>query len=171
MAIKPEKTPEIAPGIRIRFLTPYGHMHMTVVVNLKEDREMEIFAQIGKSAEFISAELEGLCRLASLYLRVGGALADIARQLMGIGSILSFKDQRDKSISLPDSLGRALFAYGVFKKKHGIKIMITEPIAPDGEIDIMQFDPDKPETVFTAIVKEVVEEKLPEADPPKVEPQ
>ena len=160
MSIKPEKTPEISPGVRIRFSTPYGHMHVTIVVNLKEEREIEVFAQIGKSAEFIAAELEGLCRLASLYLRVGGTLTDVIKQLVGIGSMMSlrndFKGEREKTISLPDSLGRALLAYSVFKKKSGVKALMLDSIIPDGEIDLMLFDPAKPETVYLAIVPEPV---------------
>ena len=124
----------------MRGITPYGHIHLTVVVDLATERELEIFAQIGKSAEMVASDMEGLCRLASLYLRSGGSLNDIIKQLVGIGSTISlhkdFKGEREKTHSLPDSLGKALRAYATIKKEHGIREIIAGDVELDPDLDL-----------------------------------
>jgi ribonucleoside-diphosphate reductase alpha chain len=135
--IKPAKAPMTSPAIRIRTITPFGHMHLTIVIDLTTERELEIFAQIGKAGEMVTSELEGLCRLSSLYLRAGGSLSDIIKQLVGIGSMVSlrddFKGEREKTYSIPDSLGKSLAAYADFKKQHGAKAIVLG--------DAQNFDP------------------------------
>ena len=102
---KPPRPPAVMPALRVRFNTPFGHLHVTLVVDVKTGRELEVFALLGRSGEMTAADIEGLCRLASLYLRAGGKLEDIARQLKDIGTNLSSKEER---VSVPDSLGRAV---------------------------------------------------------------
>jgi ribonucleoside-diphosphate reductase alpha chain len=137
---KPIRAPEMAPGVRLRAITPYGHMHLIVVVDLATEHELEIFAQVGKAGEMIASELEGLCRLASLYLRSGGKLQDIIKQLVGIGSTVSvrrnFNGEKDGTCSLPDSLGKVLQAYSHAKKHYGLKKMILEGLPDSPEIDV-----------------------------------
>ena len=108
--ITPVKLPGVMPAVRVRSSTPFGHLHLTVVVDLRAAREVELFAQLGKSGAVTAAELEGICRLASLYLRVGGQLKDIIKQLKGIGSVLdgTVHQEGNEATSVPDSLARSL---------------------------------------------------------------
>jgi ribonucleoside-diphosphate reductase alpha chain len=96
---------------------------------MKSGREVEVFAQLGKCGSLASADIEALCRLSSIYLRAGGKLEDVARQLKGIGSHLQQGDT-DVSASVPDSLGRALAEYLAAKKKHGLKTLVLGEDAP-----------------------------------------
>jgi hypothetical protein len=126
--LKPEKTASFLSALRIRHNTPYGHLHVTIAVDIKAGRELEIFAQIGKSGAPTAAELEGICRLASLHLRSGGSLEAIIKQLSGIGSVLDGLlgegDKDGSSTSVPDSLARALRKYVKARDKHGLKSLI-----------------------------------------------
>ena len=76
---EPLKTPEMLSGIRIRQKTPDGaqsatHMHVVIVVDVKTRREVEVFAQVGKSGGLPASSLEATCRMVSLFLRIGGSL-------------------------------------------------------------------------------------------------
>lgn len=134
------KPHEIATAIRIRIITPYGHLHMSVVVDPVTENELEVFAQIGKSAEPVACEMEALCRATSLYLRSGGKLADMAKQFAGIGSTFSthsdFNGEREKTISIPNSFGKSLLAYCDIKKKYGIKKFLLGEIEHFDDIDV-----------------------------------
>jgi hypothetical protein len=118
------------PAIRVRHASGFGHIHVSVVVDVKADRELEVFAQIGRAGEQTYSDLEGMCRLASLYLRSGGTLCEVTKQLMGIGSNLS-SDKGDK-VSVANSLGEALNKYLNFKTKYGLKALLL------GEVEITE---------------------------------
>jgi ribonucleoside-diphosphate reductase alpha chain len=131
--LKPVKLPVVMPAVRVRSNTPFGHLHLTVVVDLKTEREVELFAQLGRAGAMVSAETEGLCRLASLYLRSGGALKDIVRQLKGIGSVLNSTVGKDgdDATSVPDSLARALEKYTAARDKHGLRALVLGEFEQD----------------------------------------
>jgi ribonucleoside-diphosphate reductase alpha chain len=131
--ITPEKTPELLSAIRVRHKTKFGHIHVTVVVDFKKDQELEIFAQLGRAGDQTYSDLEGMCRLASLFLRSGGSLNLVAKQLLGIGSNISLNGE---TVSVANSLGEALKKYLDFKAKHGLKSLIL------GEVEISQEEPE-----------------------------
>ena len=60
-------------------MTPFGNMHVKIVVDPASKREREIFAQLGKGGDLANSDLEAICRLSSLYLRVGGSLETCSR--------------------------------------------------------------------------------------------
>lgn len=121
---KPKRPPEVMPAIRVRHKSAYGHVHATIVIDPKTGRELEVFSAVGKTGEGAHADLEAMCRLASLYMRAGGSLKDVAKQLTGIGTNLSSKDE---VVSVPDALGRTLNYYLKMKEKYGIeKLMLGE---------------------------------------------
>jgi len=125
--IKPMKTPAMLPAIRIRSKSQFGHLHITIVIDAKADRELEVFAQLGRAGELTYSDIEGMCRLASLYLRAGGLLDDIVHQLIGIGSTLSSDTAK---VSIANSLGEAPNRYLEFKMKFGMKALLF------GEVEI-----------------------------------
>jgi hypothetical protein len=99
-------------------------------------------------------------------LRVNGSLDAIIKQLLGIGSMITLRDDL-KSQSVPDSLARALFAYREYRRKFGLRAMILGEVTTNGDLDVSLIDTAKPESVFTAIR---VEEPQPEAPPAVLEP-
>jgi len=117
---KPVKTPALLSSVRLRQNTPHGNMHVNISVDPKTDRDYEIFAQLGKAGDIMASDLEAMCRLASLYLRIGGSVADIQEQLTGIGSNVSIPTRTGKISSLADGLGHALKNYLTAKQNNGI---------------------------------------------------
>jgi len=95
------------PAVRTQMRTPWGHLHMTIVLDNKGNA-YEIFAQLGKSGDVIHADLEGLCRMASMYLKKGGTIREIIDQWDGIGSVTMMPSEDGKIVSLPDALSKIL---------------------------------------------------------------
>jgi ribonucleoside-diphosphate reductase alpha chain len=125
---KPIKTPPMLPAIRMRQTTPFGHMHIAVTVEPVTEREMEIFAQLGKAGDVVSSDLEAISRMVSLYLRIGGSLEDIIEQLEGIGSHMVIPSKDGKVISLADALGKSLHRYHLAKMTYGLADILTGKI-------------------------------------------
>jgi ribonucleoside-diphosphate reductase alpha chain len=125
---KPIKTPPMLPAVRMRQTTPFGHMHIAVTVEPVFEREMEIFAQLGKAGDVASSDLEAISRMVSLYLRIGGSLEDIIDQLEGIGSHMAIPSKDGKVISLADALGKSLRRYNLAKRTYGLTNILTGKI-------------------------------------------
>ncbi len=115
MNLKPSKLDDIMPGVRIKQQTPFGTMHVKVIFDTETKEEKEIFAQMGKAGELLNSHLEAICRLASIYLRVGGSIQDIIKQLEGIGSSLNIPSN-EKITSIPDALAKAIKKYLNYSK-------------------------------------------------------
>lgn len=138
----PVQLPEVMPAIRVKQYTPFGTMHVKIVVDPTTKREREIFAQLGKAGDVAAADLEGMCRLGSLYLRVNGELGDVVRQLDGIGSRLSVPTKDGRVTSLADGLAKAINKYMRAKELGGIDMLLlgktelsglVRPAGPTGE--------------------------------------
>ena len=77
--------PAAAPGITVEIETAGGTMFVTV--NVDERRQpFEVFLRIGKAGEVEYAHLEGLGRMISYCLRIGGDPRGIIDHLKGITS-------------------------------------------------------------------------------------
>ncbi len=77
--------PAAAPGITVEVETAGGTMFVTV--NVDEHRQpFEVFLRIGKAGEVEYAHLEGLGRMISYCLRIGGDPEGIIDHLKGITS-------------------------------------------------------------------------------------
>ena len=137
--IEPRDIPEIVSGLRIRQMTPFGNMHVKITVDPRTGRELEVFAQLGKGGDLANSDLEAICRLISLWLRAGGSLNHVIRQLKDIGSSLQVPTKEGKIKSLGDGLARALMKYRRAKEKFGLKDLLL------GECDLSLLDkPDAP---------------------------
>jgi len=128
--LEPGVLPEIATGIRVRQLTPFGNMHINITVDPRTERELEVFAQLGKGGDLANSDLEAICRMVSLWLRAGGSLDHVIRQLHSIGSSLQLHTKEGKIMSLGDGLARALHRYVMKKAEVGLRALIL------GETDI-----------------------------------
>jgi len=132
--IEPQDLPEIVSGLRIRQLTPFGNMHVKITVDLRSDRELEVFAQLGKGGDVATSDLEAICRMISLWLRSGGSLRHVIKQLAGIGSSLQIPTRAGRIMSLGDGLATALKKYVRAKERFGLRSLLL------GEIDLAELD-------------------------------
>lgn len=128
--LEPRELPAITSGIRIRQQTPFGNMHIQITVDPREDREMEVFAQLGKGGDLANSDLEAICRMISLWLRAGGRLNHVIKQLSGIGSTLQIPTRDGKIMSLGDGLAKALKRYVRAKERHGLKALLLGEVDP-----------------------------------------
>jgi hypothetical protein len=137
--------PEIVSGLRIRQMTPFGNMHVKITVDPRADRELEVFAQLGKGGDVANSDLEAICRMISLWLRSGGSLHLVIKQLQGIGTSLQIPTRAGRIMSLGDGLACALKKYRRAKERFGLRSLLL------GEIDLAELDnpnpaPHRPET-------------------------
>jgi ribonucleoside-diphosphate reductase alpha chain len=131
--ISPVRLPEIMPSLRVRQMTPFGNMHIKISVDPIKDREMEVFAQLGKGGDVANSDLEAICRMMSLFLRCGGELSMSLKQLEGIGSSLSVPSREGRIMSLADGLAKGLQKYLHAKAHFGLKAILL------GEADTEAF--------------------------------
>ena len=129
--LQPIRLPEIMPSLRIRQMTPFGNMHVKVAVDPAAGSEREVFAQLGKGGDVANSDLEAVCRLLSLWLRVGGRLESALKQLEGIGSSLTVPTKDGRIMSLADGLARALRRYLAAKKTYGLEALLLGRVPPD----------------------------------------
>ncbi len=134
--IEPAALPEILSGLRIRQMTPFGNMHVKITVDPKLNREMEVFAQLGKGGDVANSDLEAICRLISLWLRSGGSLKHVIQQLKDIGSTLQIPTRHGRIMSLGDALARTLIKYQRAKTIFGLKALLL------GEADLSELERD-----------------------------
>ena len=119
--LQPAVLPEIATGVRVRQLTPFGNMHINITLDPRTERELEVFAQLGKGGDLANSDLEAICRMVSLWLRAGGSLDHVIQQLRSIGSSLQVHTKEGKIMSLGDGLARALQRYQQAKVERGLR--------------------------------------------------
>ncbi len=122
--VKPIDMPDIMPAIKIKQMTPFGNMHVKIVVDARSGREREVFAQLGKGGDVANSDLEAICRVVSLYLRVNGSLDDVLNQLSGIGSSLSIPTKDGRVTSLADGLAGAIRKYRMAKEMAGLESLL-----------------------------------------------
>ena len=127
----PVRLPEIMSSLRIRQLTPFGNMHVKVSVDPATGAEREVFAQLGKGGDLANSDLEAICRLISLWLRSGGGIEPVLKQLSGIGSSLTVPTKDGRIMSLADGLAIALRRYLEAKRAHGLEALVLGRVAPD----------------------------------------
>lgn len=132
--IEPLDLPEIVSGLRIRQMTPFGNMHVKITVDPRRNRELEVFSQLGKGGDVANSDLEAICRMISLWLRSGGTLKHVIKQLEGIGSSLQIPTRTGRIMSLGDGLACALKKYMRAKERFGLRSLLL------GEIDLSVLD-------------------------------
>jgi len=123
--VQPMKLPEIIPSVRLRQPTPFGNMHLHISVDPDTGREREVFAQLGKGGDLANSDLEAICRLVSLLLRLDGDIRTVIDQLEGIGSSLSVPSKDGRIKSLGDGLAHALKKYVALKEREGLDVILA----------------------------------------------
>ena len=113
-----KERPETLEGFTTKMKTGMGHLYVTVTEY--EGRPFEVFATIGKSGRSTAAKAEAVGRLVSLALRAGVKVADIVKQLKGIGGEYPVFQQGGLVLSIPDAIARILEKrYMIYKKTDG----------------------------------------------------
>lgn len=130
VTLEPKELPPITSGIRVRQQTPFGNMHIQITVDPRTERELEVFAQLGKGGDIANSDLEAICRIISLWLRAGGTLMHVIKQLSGIGSHLQIPTRDGKIMSLGDGLAQALKRFTKAKERHGLRALLLGEIDP-----------------------------------------
>ena len=112
---------EMLPATRTRIKTQFGNLHVTIVRDTQNDKEIEVFAQLGKAGDLIAADIEAICRLSSKLLRLGCTLDDVIDQLEYIGTTHIMPSEYGKITSMPDALAKAMKKYNNHKKDVDLK--------------------------------------------------
>jgi len=130
-----KKTPEAARGIRLRKACDVGRVYTSVFFE-EGDGPVEVFVNLGKSGGYMAGSAEVTGRLASLALKYGATLEEVADELVGIscgqrvgfgnGTVLSMFDAVGKSL-LEISQGEQLDLF------EGEKTKIEMPKVKNGE--------------------------------------
>ena len=108
--IKPRKRPKRLHGVTYEIQTGCGSLYVTI----NEDENglpFEIFARLGKAGGCASAQTEGLGRSASLILRCGIDPREIVKHYKGISCDRPIGIGKNKVLSCPDAIGKALELY------------------------------------------------------------
>jgi ribonucleoside-diphosphate reductase alpha chain len=129
--IKPVRLPEMIPAVRVRQITPFGNMHVKISVDPQQDREMEVFAQLGKGGDVANSDLEAICRMISLFLRCGGEMKLALGQLEGIGSSLTVPSRDGRIMSLADGLAKSLKRYMEVKQRFGLHALLLGEVSAE----------------------------------------
>jgi ribonucleoside-diphosphate reductase alpha chain len=99
--------PQVMHGVTYQLKTAYGHLYITINED-ETSRPFEVFASLGKTGGFFSAQTEAITRMISLALRSNVAPEEVIDQLKGIrGPDVSFSDG-EMIYSLPDAIGKIL---------------------------------------------------------------
>lgn len=121
--IAPRERPTVLSGTTYKLNTAYGHLYVTI----NEDAlgPFEVFASLGKTGGFFSAQTEAITRMISLALRSNIAVEEIVSQIKGIrGPDVTFAEG-EMIYSLPDAIGKIL-------EKHSKRGQKTLPLSKGG---------------------------------------
>ncbi len=108
--------PQVLRGETFKITSPMGKSYVTINRNGGQE-PFEVFINTGKAGSEIFAVSEAIGRLISYNLRLASSvpprerLAEIARQLAGIGGSRAMGFGPNRVLSLPDAVGRALSDY------------------------------------------------------------
>jgi ribonucleoside-diphosphate reductase alpha chain len=119
-----KKTPDAARGIRLRKACDVGKVYTSVFFE-EGNGPVEVFVTLGKSGGYMAGSAEVTGRLASLALKYGATLDELAEEMVGIscgqkvglgnGTILSMYDAVGKSL-LEISKGEQLDLFPTYVK-------------------------------------------------------
>ena len=98
--------PDLIYGFTQKVQTGLGAMYVTI--NEVEGQPFELFVTIGKSGHSITAKAEAIGRLVSLALRSGIEVAEIVKQIKGIGGEHPVFQKKGLLLSIPDAIAWVL---------------------------------------------------------------
>lgn len=104
---KKKITPEAARGVRIRKACDVGKVYTSVFFE-EGDGPVEVFVNLGKSGGYLAGSAEVMGRLASLALKYGANLEEVADELVGISCGQRVGFGSGAILSMFDAVGKAL---------------------------------------------------------------
>lgn len=104
---KKKKTPEAARGIRLRKACDVGRVYTSVFFE-EGDGPVEVFVNLGKSGGYLAGAAEVTGRLASLALKYGAGLEEVADELVGISCGQKVGFGNGTVLSMFDAVGKTL---------------------------------------------------------------
>ncbi|MBP9817371.1 adenosylcobalamin-dependent ribonucleoside-diphosphate reductase [Candidatus Shapirobacteria bacterium] len=102
-----KKTPEAARGVRFRKTSDVGKVYTSVFFE-EGDGPVEIFVTLGKSGGYMAGSAEVTGRLASLALKYGASLDELADELVGISCGQRVGTGPNAILSMFDAVGKSL---------------------------------------------------------------
>ena len=107
LAPEKKKTPEAARGIRLRKACDAGKVYTSVFFE-EGDGPVEIFVTLGKSGGYMAGSAEVTGRLASLSLKYGASLEEVASEMVGISCGQKVGMGPNTILSMFDAVGKSL---------------------------------------------------------------
>lgn len=105
--IEKKRTPEAARGVRLRKNCDAGKVYTSVFFE-EGDGPVEVFVNLGKSGGYMAGSAEVTGRLASLALKYGANLEEVADELVGISCGQKIGFGNNMTLSMFDAVGKAL---------------------------------------------------------------
>lgn len=102
-----KKTPEAARGVRLRKSCDVGKVYTSVFFE-EGDGPVEVFVNLGKSGGYMAGASEVTGRLASLSLKYGASLDEVAAELVGISCGSKVGMGPNAILSMFDAVGKSL---------------------------------------------------------------
>lgn len=104
---KKKKTPEAARGIRLRKACDVGKVYTSVFFE-EGNGPVEVFVTLGKSGGYLAGSAEVTGRLASLALKYGAELKEVAEEMVGISCGQRVGFGNEAVLSMFDAVGKSL---------------------------------------------------------------
>lgn len=105
--VQKKKTPDAARGVRVRKACDMGKVYTSVFFEAG-DGPVEVFVTLGKSGGYMAGSAEVTGRLASLALKYGASLEEIAEELVGISCGQKVGMGPNTILSMYDAVGKSL---------------------------------------------------------------
>jgi len=102
-----KKTPEAARGVRLRKTCDVGKVYTSVFFE-EGDGPVEVFVNLGKSGGYLAGASEVTGRLASLALKYGATLDEVADELVGVSCGQKVGLGSNAILSMFDAVGKAI---------------------------------------------------------------
>lgn len=102
-----KRTPEAARGVRLQKSCDAGKVYTSVFFE-DGDGPVEVFVNLGKSGGYMAGSAEVTGRLASLALKYGANLEEVADELVGISCGQKTGFGNNMTLSMFDAVGKAL---------------------------------------------------------------
>jgi len=101
------KAPTEAWGMRIKKKSDVGNVY-TSVFKTEEGKPIEVFINVGKSGGYVAGAAEVTGRLASLALKHGASLMEVASELVGIACGTPYGLGANAVLSMFDAVGKSI---------------------------------------------------------------
>ncbi|MAG59175.1 ribonucleoside-diphosphate reductase, adenosylcobalamin-dependent [Candidatus Woesebacteria bacterium] len=103
----PTKAPVESWGMRLKKRSDVGNVY-TAVFRTEEGRPIEVFVNVGKSGGYVAGAAEVTGRLASLALKHGASLGEVADELVGVACGTSYGLGPNAVLSMFDAVGKSV---------------------------------------------------------------